>query len=90
LDAKDASGNKILVLDTMKWLEIHPFLKDANFRKMHIIAGHPKAKLRPKKDRSKKRQAQIFEYLLESGKCSSKAEIAKRFGVSRAWVSKVI
>jgi len=47
----------------------------------------------PKKKRGKKsraEQATIYRKLLKSGIVKNKAELARMFGVSRAWVTKVL
>jgi len=71
-------------------LNIHPFLNNANhgLTKKNVKS---KAKKRKKKKRkSRAEQRKIYQELLDSGEVKNQAEIARKFGVSRAWVSKVM
>ncbi|WP_340102435.1 hypothetical protein [Rhodohalobacter sp. 8-1] len=43
-----------------------------------------------KKKKSREEQAKLYRKLLDSGKVKSRAAIARKFGVSRAWVTKVL
>jgi len=43
-----------------------------------------------KRGKSREDQREIFEQLLPSGEVDTQADIARKFGVSRAWVSKVL
>ena len=43
-----------------------------------------------KKSKSREEQRKIFQELLASGEMDSQADIARKFEVSRAWVSKVL
>ena len=43
-----------------------------------------------KKKLSPAQQAKLFRKLLDTGKVKNKAAIARKFGVSRAWVTKVM
>jgi len=50
-----------------------------------------KRKSKPKKkSKSKAEQREVFQDLLASGEVDTQADIARKFNVSRAWVSKVL
>lgn len=72
-----------LEINWIKFIEIYPFLNHANFCK-------PSVSVNQKKKLSPAEQANLYRKLLESGKVKNKAAIAKKFGVSRAWVSKIL
>lgn len=64
----------------------YPFLKDANFRLTPLIhVNSVKPQVRKKKVLSRVKQAAKYRRLLDSGKVKSRAELARKFGVSRAW-----
>jgi DNA invertase Pin-like site-specific DNA recombinase len=68
-----------------------PLLKDANLRLTPLIyVNSTKTKKRKSKRLSKEQQAKKYQRLLDSGKVKNKAALARKFGVSRAWVSKVL
>ncbi|HET8865884.1 MAG TPA: hypothetical protein VFM80_09300 [Gracilimonas sp.] len=52
----------------------------------------PRVSVCPKPPEKKKlspaEQAKVYRELLDSGKVKNKAELARKFGSSRAWVSK--
>jgi hypothetical protein len=77
-------------IDREKLLQNHPFLKNTNVSFSHGIFAPVNTERGFWDRRSKERQRRIFQYLLDSGKEQSKAAIARRFGVSRVWVSKVM
>ncbi len=83
---KGCHGNS-LEIDWLKFKEIYPFLANVNFCK-------PANSVNPTKPTSQKntreRQAKLYRKLLDSGKVNSRAELARKFGVSRAWVTKVL
>jgi|AntRauTorckE6833_2_1112554.scaffolds.fasta_scaffold01035_6 hypothetical protein len=70
-----------------KLLEIYPFLNHANLCKP---VNSVNQKLPRKKKHSPTEQAKLYQNLLDSGKVKNRAEIARKFGVSRAWVTKVL
>ena len=74
-------------IDWKKLLEIYPFLNHANLCKPHFSVNQ---KPPEKKKLSPAEQAKMYRKLLDSGKVKNKAAIARKFGVSRAWVTKVL
>ncbi len=76
-----------LEIDWLKFKEIHPFLANVNFCKpVNSVNSKP-----PKKKKlSPAEQAKLYRKLLASGKVKSRAELARKFGVSRAWVTMVL
>lgn len=77
-------------IDREKFLENHHFLRNANFSFSHGIFAPVSTSRSFTERRSRARQRKIFQYLLDSGKAGSKAAIARKFGVSRAWVTNVL
>lgn len=72
------------------WLELaknYPFLKGANFL---LTAKNVKPSKKKKKKKSREEQAKIYRKLLKSGEVKNKAELARKFGVSRAWITMVL
>ena len=65
----------------------HHFLKGANFLKKAQNVKSAKGK---KKKKSREEQAKIYRRLLKSGEVKNKAELARKFGVSRAWITMVL
>ena len=55
-----------------------------------FYVNSPKPQVCKKKVLSKEQQTVKYRNLLESGKVKSRAELAGKFGVSRAWVPKVL
>jgi len=86
----DDSCQLRFTLDLSKVVQNYPFLKDANFRLKHLLFINSRE---PKRRKSKKllREQQAVKYrkLLEFGKVKNRAELARKFGVSRACVMKV-
>ena len=76
-----------LEINWQKFQEIHPFLDHANYGKQTKIVN---PEVRKPKKLSRSQQAEKFRKLLASGKVKSRAELARKFGVSRAWVTKVL
>ena len=74
-------------IDWQKLLEIYPFLVNANLLESVNSVNQKDAK---KKKPTTAEQAKIYRKLLDSGKVKSRAELARKFGVSRAWVTKVL
>jgi|TARA_R100000963_G_scaffold34158_1_gene27302 hypothetical protein len=74
-------------IDWEKLLEIYPFLNHANLCKPRFSVNQ---KLPKKKKLSPAEQAKLYRKLLDSGKVKNKAALAQKFGVSRAWVTKVL
>ncbi len=72
----------------------YPFLKDANFRLTPLLPVNSlKLKEQKRKDigkPSRAEQKKIFTQLLVDGEVNSRAGLARRFGVSRSWVTKVL
>jgi len=76
-----------LEIDWSKLFEIYPFLNHANLCKP-VDPVNQKA---PKKKKlSPAEQAKLYRKLLDSGKVKNKAALARKFGVSRAWVTMVL
>jgi len=72
-----------LEIDWVKFTELYPFFINANFCK-------PAKSVNQKRKPNTAEQAIMYRKLLKSGKVKSKADIARKFGVSRAWVTKVL
>ncbi len=77
----------VLEIDWLKMVEYYPFLKGANFL---LTAENVNSRKKKKKKKSRGEQAKIYRKLLKSGKVKNKAGLARKFGVSRAWVTKVL
>lgn len=87
----DESREQRFTLDQSKMTQNYPFLKDANFRLTPLIyVNSTKTKKRKPKRLSREQQARKYQRLLDSGKVKNKAALARKFGVSRAWVTKVL
>ncbi len=87
----DEFGQQRFTLTLPKLVQNYPFLKDANFRLTPLIyVNSTKPQVRKKKVLSREKQAEKYRRLLNSGKVKSRAELARKFGVSRAWVTKVL
>lgn len=74
-------------IEWQKLLEIYPFLNHANLFKTRVSVNQKPPK---KKKLSPAEQAKLYRRLLDSGKVKNKASLARKFGVSRAWVTKVL
>ena len=87
----DEFGQQWFTLTLPKLVQNYPFLKDANFRLTPLIyVNLAKPPVTKKKKLSRVEQAVTYRKLLDSGKVKSRAELARKFGVSRAWVTKVL
>lgn len=87
----DDYGQLRFSLNVAKQVKNYPFLKDANYQLTPLFyVNSPKPQVRKKKVLSREQQAVKYRNLLESGKVKSRAELARKFGVSRAWVTKVL
>lgn len=87
----DEFGQQRFTISLSKMSQNYPFLKDANFRLTPLIyvnSARPAA--RKKKVLPRDQQAKKYQRLLDSRKVKNKAELARKFGVSRAWVTKVL
>lgn len=91
---EDDFGKQKFSLNRTEQVKEYPFLEDANFRLTPLlIVNSPKIKEQKKevvKKPSRAEQRKIFTQLLGEGKVKSRADLARRFGVSRAWVTKVL
>jgi len=76
-----------LEIDWQNMAKNHHFLKGANFLKKGQNVKSAKGK---KKKKSREEQAKIYRKLLKSGEVKNKAELARKFGVSRAWITMVL
>lgn len=86
----DSREQKFTLVES-KMTQNHPFLKDANFRLTPLIFVNSKKSITRKPKRlSREQQAKKYRKLLDSGKVKNKATLARKFGVSRAWVTKVL
>lgn len=69
-----------------KLAEKYPNWSNANkYKTVNSVNQKPK-----KKSKSREEQREIFQDLLASGEVKNQADIARKFEVSRAWVSKVL
>jgi hypothetical protein len=91
---EDDFGKQKFSLNRTEQVKEYPFLEDANFRLTPLlIVNSPKIKEQKKevvKKPSRAEQRKKFTQLLDEGKVKSRADLARRFGVSRAWVTKVL
>lgn len=76
-----------LEIDWKKMLQIYPFLDHANLCKPADSVNQKPPK---KKKLSPAEQAKLYQKLLDFGKVKNKAALARKFGVSRAWVTRVL
>lgn len=76
-------------IDYQKLLNLYPVLNDAN-QIFYTKIVDSKTKKKKKKPKSRVEQLKIYQEVLDSGEVKNQAEIAQKFGVSRAWVSKVL
>jgi len=76
-----------LQIDWSKMTENYKFLEGANFL---LTAENVKSSKKNKRKKSREDQAKIYRKLLRSGKVKNKAELSRKFGVSRAWITKVL
>lgn len=87
-------GQQKLSLIRSDQVKKYPFLEDANFRLTPLlIVNSPKLQKRKNKANkklSRAEQKELFTQLINEGKVDSKADLARKFGVSRAWVTKVL
>lgn len=83
---RGSKGNQ-LEIDWSKFREIYPFLANANFCKPVNSVNPPKS---TSQKNTRERQAKLYRKLLDSGKVKNRAELARKFGVSRAWITKVL
>jgi hypothetical protein len=74
-------------IDWQKLLKIYPFLDHANLSKQVNSVNQKPPK---NKKLSPAEQAELYRKLLDSGKVKNKATLARKFGVSRAWVTMVL
>lgn len=87
----DEFGQQRFTLTLPKMSQNYPFLKDANFRLTPLIyVNSTKPQVTKKKVLTRVKQAEKYRRLLDSGKVKNRAELARKFGVSRAWVTKVL
>ena len=87
-------GQQKLSLIRSDQVKKYPFLEDANFRLTPLlIVNSPKLqKQKNKVDKklSRAEQKEIFTQLINDGEVNSRADLSRKFGVSRAWVTKVL
>lgn len=87
----DDFGQQRFTIIQPKLHQNYPFLKDANFRLTPLIyVNSSKPQIRKKKALSREQQAVKYQKLLDSGKAKNRAELARKFAVSRAWITKVL
>lgn len=91
---KNGLGEEKLSLIKSEQVKNYPFLEDANFKLTPLlIVNSPTTtvqKNKINKKLSRNEQRKIFTQLLNNGEVNSRADLARRFGVSRAWVTKVL
>ncbi len=86
---KDPKGNEYKI-NYQKLLYLYPNFNDANQKFYTKVVNSETKKRKKKKPKSRAEQRKIYQELLDSGEVKNQAEIAQKFGVSRAWVSKVL
>jgi len=69
---------------------LHPNFYHANQKFYTNFINSESSKKKKKKRKSRAEQRKVYQELLNSGKVKNQAEIARKFGLSRAWVSKVL
>ncbi len=84
---RGSKGNKYEV-DYQKLLNLYPNFNDTNQKFYTKIVNSKTKNKKKKKPKSRAEQRKIYQELLNSGKVKNQTEIARRFGVSRAWISK--
>ena len=77
-------------IDYQKLLDLYPNFNDANQKFYTKFVNSESSKKKKRKRKSRSEQRKIYQELLDSGKVKNQAEIARKFGVSRAWISKVL
>ncbi len=82
-------GNEYKI-DYQKLLNLYPNFNDANQKFYTKFVNSEPSKKKKRKRKSRAEQRKIYQELLESGEVKNQAEIARKFGVSRAWISKVL
>jgi hypothetical protein len=82
-------GNECKI-NYQKLLNLYPNFNDANQKFYTKFVNPESSKKKKKRLKSRAEQRQIYQELLNSGKVKNQAEIARKFDVSRAWVSKVL
>jgi hypothetical protein len=82
-------GNEYKI-DYLKLLNLYPNFNDANQKFYTKFVNPEPSKKKKRKRKSRAEQRKIYQELLDSGEVKNQAEIARKFGVSRAWVSKVL
>jgi len=86
---RGSKGNKCEI-DYQKLLNLYPNFNDANQKFYTKVVNSETKKKKKKKPKSRAEQRKIYQELLDSGEVKNQAEIARKFGVSRAWISKVL
>ena len=84
---RGGSAGSRFEIDLKKLQKSLPFFDHANTELTRKYVNPP-ARTDIKNTRA--RQAKLYRKLLDSGKVKSRAELARKFGVSRAWVTKVL
>jgi DNA invertase Pin-like site-specific DNA recombinase len=69
---------------------LYPNFNDANQKFYTKFVNPEPSKKKKKKRKSRAEQRKIYQELLDSGEVKNQAEIARKFNVSRAWVTKVL
>ena len=86
---RSPKGNEYKI-DYRKLLNLYPNFNDAN-QKFYTRFVNPKSsKKKKKKRKSRVEQRKIYQELLDSGEVKNQADIARKFGISRAWILKVL
>ena len=86
---KNDSGKKALVLNRDLFVKMYPFLESANLRFLSQKRVQLTRKFKDPKT-TREHQKRVYLELLQSKKVKNRADIARKFGVSRTWVSKVL
>jgi hypothetical protein len=84
---RGGSNGSRFELDLKKLQKSLPFFDHANTELTRKYVNQP---ARTVKKNTRATQAKLYRKLLDSGKVKSRAELARKFGVSRAWVTKVL
>ncbi len=77
-------------VDYQKLFNLYPNFNDANQKFYTKFINSESSKKKKKQRKSRAKQRKIYQELLDSGKVKNQVEIARKFGVSRAWVLELL
>lgn len=85
-------GKRIFMLDTSRIKEFLDISNDCVSRlsKVFCPPDHVLRRPEPRKRIDYSALAAEYQHLIDCGECKDRADVARRFGTSRAWVTKVL